>query len=103
MYWHRVPESDLASPPRKLWERVPVYGEPGYEQALADGLLFAVADDYLLLEVLFAGSRSPGHLVAGLVVSGGAWHPVDPAGASEDEIGVLAADEVRRVSAFLDE
>jgi hypothetical protein len=101
MYWHRVPEAVLADSPRTLWEQVPVFGDANHGQALADGALLAVAEDYLLLEVLFAGSAGPGHPVAGLVVSGGTWHPVDPSGASDDEIGVLTADEVRSIAQFL--
>lgn len=98
MYWHRVPATDFAYAQRSLWERVPVFGAEGHEAALADGTVVAVAEDYLLLEVLFAGA-DPGDEVAGLVVSGGGWYPVDAAG--DDEIGLLAPDEVRAVSAYL--
>ncbi|GAA1377497.1 DUF1877 family protein [Catellatospora chokoriensis] len=101
MYWQRVPETELAGSPRRLWDGSPVFDDAAYERALADGTLRAVPEHYLLLEVLFAGSQGPGHPVAGLVVSGGAWHPVDLSGASDDEIGVLRADEVRAVSDFL--
>ncbi len=103
MYWQRVPEADLAGSPRRLWDGSPVFDDAACERALADGTLRAVPEHYLLLEVLFAGSAGPGHPVAGLVVSGGAWHPVDLSGASDDEIGVLTAGEVRSVSEFLRE
>ncbi|MEU7999645.1 hypothetical protein AB0B66_00520 [Catellatospora sp. NPDC049111] len=101
MYWQRVPEEALAGSPRRLWDRSPVFDDTAYEQAVADGTLRAVPEHYLLLEVLFAGSQGPGHPVAGLVVSGGAWHPVDLSGASDDEVGVLTVGEVRAVSEFL--
>jgi hypothetical protein len=99
MYWQRVPGAALAASPGELWRGVPVFADPGYDRALADGTLLAVAQHYLLLEVLFAGgSTDP---AAGLVVSGGSWYPVDPAGASDDEVGLLTAGQVRAVSDFL--
>lgn len=98
MYWHRVPATDLAGSPRKLWERVPVFGDAAHATALAEGAVVAVAEDYLLLEVLFAGGGA-GDQAAGLVVSGGRWLPVDQS--DDDEIGVLTADEVRAVAAYL--
>ncbi|BCJ72740.1 hypothetical protein CS0771_22840 [Catellatospora sp. IY07-71] len=100
MYWHRVPADDFAKAQRSLFEQVPVYGAEGHEAALAEGSVVAVAEDYLLLEVLFAGGATPGEHAAGLVVSGGGWYPVDPA--TDDEIGLLAPDEVRAVAAYLD-
>ncbi|MEV0456853.1 DUF1877 family protein [Catellatospora methionotrophica] len=101
MYWEQVPEAKLAGSPRRLWDRSPVFDDAACERALADGTVRLVPEHYLLLEVLFAGSQGPGHPVAGLVVSGGAWHPVDLSGASDDEIGVLTVGEVRAVSDFL--
>ena len=67
-------------------ERQRGYDE-GHEAALAEGSVVAVAEDYLLLEVLFAGGATPGEHAASLVVSGGGWYPVDPA--TDEEIGLL--------------
>ncbi|MBV1848722.1 DUF1877 family protein [Catellatospora tritici] len=100
MYWHRVPATALKASPRELWESVPTFGDDGYPLAVAEGVVLAVAEDYLLLEVLFAGSTGLAADPAGLVVSGGDWRLI---GESDDEVGVLTPQQVEAVSAYLDD
>ncbi|GHJ49893.1 hypothetical protein Cs7R123_72350 [Catellatospora sp. TT07R-123] len=99
MYWHRVPATALKAAPRELWESVPTFGDDAYPVAVAEGVVLAVAEDYLLLEVLFAGSTGMAADPAGLIVSGGDWRPIG-AGA-DDEVGVLTAQQVEAVSVYL--